>query len=616
MTLIIPGERLGDTSAPNGSGELSLAPSPERLAPTYYHDAQTMINPRTGKPLFDDSMTRADRSWQRPLPEIEQDYLVLRTDSDITTNPDTMRRFEDRNFGPVPPADNQHIPDGGSADEYVEKMWYDGLYADLSAYRPDHGPEGGSSLILDNQMADFPMCGGRYGNRKRPTHFGWDPRFIQVGLIADGHWQLSRNLVHNHRRMIMRDGFVRNGNRTYYRRPQLPEFAMMVRQQALHDGPEVLVENLPAMEREYATWMEGADNPEKLRAGACRSARLMDDGVSILNALWDLDDGPRLEGYREDIHTASEAAKLGYTSDKQFVYKSLRHMCVLGHDMTTRGMADKTLASADAADKIFMEPQARLYTLEETIRDAYRLKATTAPTLELRELFWMKSLRMQANMDARFAAVQKYLVNHELGFGFDYNTRERRQTDIWSSGGNAALLETGLFTRDQGKRAIGWLKRRFSKPGGLMSTLDTEVPHNWVGDKAWSFIEWSAARGAERYGDDEAAHTWPSNWEGSQEKVHDEFGIMAEKTSALHPGKMAGGEGEGVEYHGKLGKRDVPCVVGFGPTNGVFAAFRHGAHRRGRMRELVQEAVDLRTRYPDLPHQMGLRALRLHAAKN
>ena len=97
------------------------------------------------------------------------------------------------------------------------------------------------------------------GGRFREIYY-WDSYFTMLGLEVSGENQLIRHMVENFAFLINTQGFIPNGNRTYYlSRSQPPFFSLMVRLLAEIEGEEVMAEFLEPLEKEYAFWMNGAE---------------------------------------------------------------------------------------------------------------------------------------------------------------------------------------------------------------------------------------------------------------------------------------------------------------------------------------------------------------------
>src|SRR5437762_11712085 len=116
----------------------------------------------------------------------------------------------------------------------------------------------GSSLLpLPNP---YIVPGGRF----REVYY-WDSYFTMLGLQASGEGEMIENMLKNFAYMIDNYGHIPNGNRSYYlSRSQPPFFALMVDLLAQIKSDSVYIAFMPALEKEYEFWMEGA---AKLKRG-------------------------------------------------------------------------------------------------------------------------------------------------------------------------------------------------------------------------------------------------------------------------------------------------------------------------------------------------------------
>ena len=98
-----------------------------------------------------------------------------------------------------------------------------------------------------------------------------------LGLKESGEVEMIENMVKNFAYLINTYGHIPNGNRSYYlSRSQPPFFSMMVQLLAGIKGDAVYKTYLPAMEKEYAYWMEGED---KIKPGTSfKHLVKLDDG--------------------------------------------------------------------------------------------------------------------------------------------------------------------------------------------------------------------------------------------------------------------------------------------------------------------------------------------------
>ena len=80
-----------------------------------------------------------------------------------------------------------------------------------------------------------------------------------LGLKESGETEMIENMIKNFAYLIETYGHIPNGNRSYYiGRSQPPFFAAMVQLLATIKGDNVYVNFLPALEKEYKFWMDGA----------------------------------------------------------------------------------------------------------------------------------------------------------------------------------------------------------------------------------------------------------------------------------------------------------------------------------------------------------------------
>ena len=230
------------------------------------------------------------------------------------------------------------------------------------------------------------------------------------------------NMVRNFAFLIENYGHIPNGNRTYYLgRSQPPFFSVMVELLASVKGDSVYQEFLPAMEKEYEFWMDGA---EKLKPGqAYRRVVRLKDG-DILNRYWDDATVPRQESWREDVLTAQRSGR-----DKVEMYQNLRAAAESGIDFSSRWFADeKNLTTIHTTDMVPPDLNALLYHLEWAISKAKLMNKDSAAA-EFRQ----KAIH-------RGELIQKYCWNKTVNFYTDYDYRTSRQSDHINPGGNVPVL--------------------------------------------------------------------------------------------------------------------------------------------------------------------------------
>ena len=202
---------------------------------------------------------------------------------------------------------------------HIKKLWA------VLKRNPDKEVEGSSLLPLPNP---YIVPGGRF----REVYY-WDSYFTMLGLKESGEIKMIQDMVSNFAYLIETYGHIPNGNRTYYLgRSQPPFFSCMVELLAGIQGDSIYQQFLPAMEKEYAFWMDGAD---KLKAGdAYRRVVRLKNG-DLLNRYWDDSMVPRQESWREDYLTAEKSGR-----NKIEMYKHLRAGAESGIDFSSRWFTD------------------------------------------------------------------------------------------------------------------------------------------------------------------------------------------------------------------------------------------------------------------------------------
>jgi alpha,alpha-trehalase len=367
----------------------------------------------------------------------------------------------------------------------------------------------------------------------------WDSYFTMLGLDDSGRYDLALDMAENFASLIERYGHIPNGNRTYYlSRSQPPFFASMVELIASESGDPAATyaKFLPALSKEYAYWMAGA---ETLAPGAAhrRVVRLQDG--TLLNRYWDDRDSPREESYREDLDTAGTAQR----SAAQ-VYRDLRAGAETGWDFSSRWLADdKTLATIHTTALLPVDLNSLLFHLERTLAKAYALSLRPEKAAEL-----------NARAELRRIAVQRYLWDAGQGTYIDYLWREGRSSGKLTAATLYPLF-FGLATPAEAHRVAAVVRAQLLKPGGLVTTTITSG-QQWDAPNGWAPLQWIGAKGLADYGERELARTIAQRWMKNVVAAYRRTGKLMEKYDVVDPALVGGGG----EY---------PTQDGFGWTNGV-----------------------------------------------
>jgi alpha,alpha-trehalase len=410
---------------------------------------------------------------------------------------------------------------------HIDKLW------PVLQRQPDDAARAANSSLLPLPRP-YIVPGGRFGEI-----YYWDSYFTMLGLEESGRQDLALDMVENFASLIDRYGHIPNGNRTYYlSRSQPPFFAAMVDLIAAgsRDPAAVYRRFLPALSKEYAFWMEGADT---LKPGSAhrRVVRLKDG--TLLNRYWDDRDSPRDESYREDVETAHAARRPAAD-----VYRDLRAGAETGWDFSSRWLADgKTLASIRTTALLPVDLNSLLFHLETTLAKAYALAQEPG-----------KAAALEAQAVRRKGAILRYLWDPGSGVYADYLWRQGRPSGQLTA---AALfpLFFGIATQADADRVATVVQAQLLEPGGLATTT-VDSGQQWDAPNGWAPLQWIAVKGLSDYGETELARTIAARWIGAVVAAYRRTGKLMEKYDVVEPSR----EGGGGEYPGQ---------DGFGWTNGV-----------------------------------------------
>jgi alpha,alpha-trehalase len=439
-----------------------------------------------------------------------------------------LSAFVARNFIiPRPQASDYRSIPGQDVCSHIDALW------SVLEREPDRAEPYSSLLPLPYP---YVVPGGRF----REIYY-WDSYFTMLGLEESGRHDLALSMVRNFVSLIDRYGHVPNGNRTYYlSRSQPPFFAAMIELIADESGDRsaIYAEFLPALGREYAFWMEGADTLPP--GSAHRRVVRLEDGT-LLNRYWDDRDTPRDESYREDVTTAQGAGR-----PPEEVYRDLRAAAESGWDFSSRWLADgRTLSTIRTTELVPVDLNSLLFRLETTLAEAYA--STGEPE---------KAAEFEARAEQRKAAVRRYLWDADEGVFTDYLWRESRPSGAVTAATLSPLF-VGLATRAQAARVAEAVRTGLLKPGGLTTTTVT-TDQQWDAPNGWAPLQWIAIAGLNDYGETRLAETIAQRWMETVITTYRATAKLVEKYN-VHDKSLVSSGGGG-EY---------PTQDGFGWTNGV-----------------------------------------------
>lgn len=388
----------------------------------------------------------------------------------------------------------------------------------------------GSLITLPNA---YVVPGGRF----REIYY-WDTYFTMLGLQVSGAHELIRNMVDNFAFLIDTLGFIPNGNRTFYTsRSQPPFYALMVRLLADIEGDDILVNYLPQLEKEYAFWMEGADNLSETSPAHRRVVRL--DNNAILNRYWDDRPVPRPESFKEDFELAHSTDR-----DHEDLYRNIRAACESGWDFSSRWLQDgENLGTIHTTEIIPVDLNSLMYHLEKTLAAAYGEDGQS-----------QKQSEFNQKAEQRAEAIRRYCWNQQERFYMDYDFVAKANTDKLSLAGVYPLFFE-IASKQEATRMAGKLGKDFLEPGGLLTTL-AQTGQQWDSPNGWAPLQWMAYQGLLNYDQDKLAQMIAERWIDNNVRVFKNTGKMVEKYNVTDITLEAGGG----EY---------PVQDGFGWSNGV-----------------------------------------------
>jgi alpha,alpha-trehalase len=395
----------------------------------------------------------------------------------------------------------------------------------------------------------YVVPGGRFNEM-----YGWDSYFIQVGLLADGEVELSRDMVENFIYEIEHYGTILNANRTYYlTRSQPPFLTEMILGVFERTGDrEWLRRTRPAIEKYYRFW---TTEPHLIPATGL--SRYYDAGqgpaAEVLSDERDAQGRTHYDRIREFYRDHPDAARGDYDLGRYYdrkndrltdlFYKGDRSMRESGFDPSNRfGLFN--------VDVIHYAPVCLNTLLYRMETEAAQIEETLGAPDKARE--WRSRAR------ARRAAVDRYLWDEASGLYLDYNfeTKQRRKYEFATT---FYPLWAGLASKAQAQRVRANL-RLFEAPGGLLTS--TRVTGNqWDAPFGWAPLQMIPVDGLRRYGFHDDADRVARKFLALVSKEFEEHGTIKEKYDVQR-------RESDVEAGIKFGY--AANQIGFGWTNAAF----------------------------------------------
>ena len=494
---------------------------PDELFGEMFGDVQT-------QQIYPDGKTFVDLVPKKRIRLINEEYKLLKDDPNFDLHEFIARRFVDL-AQTVHKKEPFAVDPHESIEKHIFRLW--------EYLERQNRVDRGSLIALPHK---YIVPGGRFNEQ-----FYWDSYFIMEGLAAQGEWKKAEDILKNAAYMIRKYGYVPTANRTYFlSRSQPPFFVMMVKLIASYKGKKVLRDYLPHLLIEYRFWMKGRGKLVETEHNAYRRVVQMSDG-SLLNRYYDNKVTARPESLREDNATATASGKRVH--DRLFLH--LRAAAESGWDFSSRWLTDpKDLKTIHTVDIIPVDLNSLIYTMEETIADAYNSL-----------LHPIQTRRFRKYAAKRKDAINEYLWDEDQKFYMDYNFHHQKNTKVFSLAGVFPLY-AGIAGEAEAASVAEIIKREFLKPGGVVTTL-IENGQQWDSPNGWAPLQFVTVEGLRRYGYDELADMIAQRWLDLNESVFKKTHRMVEKYNVM-AGDGLGGGGEYV------------LQDGFGWTNGVYVALK------------------------------------------
>ncbi len=467
--------------------------------------------------LFADGKEIADAILTKPPSEVLKNYRLQKKSSNFD-----LKAFYKTYFLKAPTSSTNYKSDTSlSVDTHINQLW------DVLTRQADKANNSFSSLIPLPHPYIVP--GGRFNEI-----YYWDSYFTMLGLQESGRVDMIEHMLDNFAYLIETVGFIPNGNRTYFLgRSQPPFFACMVQLLAEEKGDATYQKYLPALEKEYAFWMNEVQENRTTK----RVVKVEEN--AFLNRYFDNHIRPRTEMYADDVELLEKGG-----TDAQKLLLDIRAACESGWDFSSRWCHDPMkLETIHTTDIIPIDLNCLLYQLELTLSNAYKTTNNTTLSKVLLEA-----------AEKRFNLLQKYCWNKEKGYFFDYDFIKGEQTNAITAAGLFPLFFK-IAEPSQAKACATILNKNLLSNGGLLTTPITSG-QQWDAPNGWAPLQWIAIKGLRNYGLHDLANTIQSRWTALNTKVYQNTGKLMEKYNVVDTDLESGGG----EY---------PVQDGFGWTNGV-----------------------------------------------
>ena len=356
----------------------------------------------------------------------------------------------------------------------------------------------------------------------------WDTYFTNLGLLRQGKLELAENNTRNLLSLVERFGFVPNGNRTYYlTRSQPPYLSMMVRDCFdVNQNTNFLAEALPSLKKEYSFWMSKRITP-----------------IGLNRYFHNADDQQILAFYNNCIRNG-DRLNVTHGSDEENRSTSAHILaeCESGWDFSPR-------FSLRCTDFVPIDLNSNLYCYESNF-------AYFSEILKTGETQSWQNLAQR-----RKELLNRYCWNESKGLFFDYDFRNRRQSDIESLA-TFHPLWAGIADSNQAKKILDNL-HLFESDFGLSTCHQgpRKQPFQWDYPNGWAPLHWIAIKGMINYGYTEPAKRLTEKFLLAIASLYEKSNDLWEKYNAVD-GTL-----------NVVNEYEMPSMLGW--TAGTFVALMH-----------------------------------------
>ena len=501
---------------------LDLPQSPDKTYGVLFHDVQMAR-------VYPDGKTFVDCTPKQGPETIVSDYQK----SSHGANFD-LKAFVDAHFNaPANPTSGYKSDPTMSVTEHINALW------PLLTRSADAATNTGTLIPLPN---NYVVPGGRF----REVYY-WDSYFTMLGLHVAGKDELIHDMCDNFKHLVETVGHIPNGNRSYYlSRSQPPFFSLMVRLMQEHaksgaEANQVLIEYLPALEKEYAFWMRGSESLVEDFTATDRVVRF--PGGVIMNRYWDNVPSPRPESYREDMESIRLAGR-----DSIEMCRHLKAGAESGWDYSSRWGAAKTLKDINTTNIVPVDLNSLMWHFEQILSDAYVVAGNAAKASEFGNRAYKRRI-----------AINEYMYNKDANFYMDFDLGNKNLTGVLSLAGMYPLF-FDLQPETENKVIAQVVEQKFLKPGGVVTT-ESHTGQQWDAPNGWAPLQYITIVGLRKADAFDLADKIKLRWLTLNEQVFKNTGKMLEKYNVEN-------------IHLESGGGEYPVQDGFGWTNGVYLALK------------------------------------------